>query len=135
MLKGTDRAIQDIQKELWPSVSYDLSDLKPDKAFFKRKILHRQLYSGYLRVDLCEPLLRGNFIVLKGDKLASGKDLVIESAIKHFLQEGEDHRVVYVSLNSLSADHVRKAAESELEADDCDRLTIVSADEYSTGDC
>ena len=57
---------------------------------------------------MCEQLLRGNMIVLKGDKLASGKDLVIESSIKHFLKEGGDNRVVYVCLNELRADQISK---------------------------
>ena len=88
-----------------------MADLKLDKAPFNRSKLSSQLYSGYLRLDLCEPLLRGNLIVLKGDKLASGKDLVMESAIKHFLKEDSSHRVVHVSLNALRADQIAKMAE------------------------
>lgn len=82
---------------------------------------------------MCEPLLRGNFIVLKGDKLASGKDLVIESAIKNFLREGEDHRVVHVSLNTLRADQISKM--TDLTDEERNRLAVLSADEYTQGDC
>ena len=85
-------------------LSLDLSDLQLSKAPFKRSKLVKQLYSGFLRLDLCEPLLRGNMIVLKGDKLASGKDLVMESAMKHFLKEESSHRVVHVSLNALRSE-------------------------------
>lgn len=120
-------------QEIKETINLDLSDLKLDRAPFNRLKLSQQLYSGYLRLDLCEPLLRGNFIVLKGDKLASGKDLVIESAITHFLQQGDNHRVVYVSLNALRANHISTLA--SLTADEKSRLAILSADEYTTGDC
>jgi len=45
---------------------------------------------------MVSPLSRGNFIVLKGDKRASGKNLVVQGAINEFLSESEDNRVVYV---------------------------------------
>jgi hypothetical protein len=81
---------------------------------------------------MCEPLLRGNMIVLKGDKLASGKDLVVESSIKHFLKEGSNHRVVYVCLNKLRADQISKQA--DLAEEERSRLAIIAADEYATSD-
>jgi len=31
-----------------------------------RKLVHEQLYSGHMRVDLCRPMAKGNLIVLKG---------------------------------------------------------------------
>ena len=81
---------------------------------------------------MCEPLLRGNLIVLKGDKFASGKDLVVESSIKHFLKEGDDHRVIYVGLNESRAVQISKQA--NLSDEEKSRLAIISADEYSTSD-
>jgi len=38
---------------------------------------------------MADPLTQGNFIILKGDKRASGKHLVIEGAIRNFLEEDE----------------------------------------------
>ena len=70
---------------------------------------------------------------MKGDKLASGKDMVIESAIKHFLKESGDHRVIYVSLNALRSDQISKI--ETLTEEENSRLAIVSADEYTAGDC
>lgn len=113
-------------------VDLDLGNLKLDKAPLKRMRLHKQLYSGFLRLDLCEPLLRGNLIVLKGDKLASGKDLVVESSIKHFLKESTDHRVIYACLNDLRADQILK--QTGLTEDERSRLAVISADEYTTSD-
>jgi hypothetical protein len=52
---------------------------------------------------MADPMTKGNFIVLKGDKRASGKHLVIEGAVKSFLKEDKDHKVVYVSLAKNSA--------------------------------
>ena len=83
-------------------------------------------------MDLCEPLLRGNLIVLKGDKLASGKDLVVEGTIKNFLKEAEDHRVIHICLNQLRADQIIKSL--NLTDQEKNRLAIISADEYSTLD-
>ena len=52
--------------------------------------------SGFMRLDLCEPMLKGNMIIFKGDKLSSGKDLVVSSPIKHFLKENDFNRVIHV---------------------------------------
>lgn len=82
---------------------------------------------------MCEPMLRGNFIVLKGDKLASGKDLVMESAIKHFLKEDSSHRVVHVSLNALRAEQLANLP--DLSTEEKSRISIICADEYTSGDC
>lgn len=116
------------------TVSLDLRDLKLDRAPYRRSILKNQLYSGYLRLDMCEPLLKGNLIVLKGDKLASGKDLVVESSIKHFLKESDDHRVIHVSLNAVRADQIWKVV-AGLSEDEKARLAVICADEYTSGDC
>ena len=53
---------------------------------------------------MVSPLSRGNFIVLKGDKRASGKNLVVTGAINQFLQESKDNRVVYVGQSQQTAD-------------------------------
>ena len=55
----------------------ELNDLTLQKAPYKRNLVSNQLYSGHLRLDMVSPLSRGNFIVLKGDKRASGKNLVV----------------------------------------------------------
>ena len=66
---------------------------------------------------MCEPLIRGNMIVLKGDKLASGKDLVIESTIKQFLRENDNQRVIHVGLSAPRADHLLRLCGEELTKD------------------
>ena len=53
---------------------------------------------------MVSPLSRGNFIVLKGDKRASGKNLVVSGAINEFLKESKDNRVVYVGQSMKTAD-------------------------------
>ena len=53
---------------------------------------------------MVSPLSRGNFIVLKGDKRASGKNLVVTGAINEFLKESKHNRVVYVGQSQQTAD-------------------------------
>ena len=53
---------------------------------------------------MVSPLSRGNFIVLKGDKRASGKNLVVSGTINEFLKESKDNRVVYVGQSKKTAD-------------------------------
>ena len=71
--------------------------------------------------------------MLKGDKLASGKDLVMESAMKHFLKEHSSHRVVHVSLNAVRAEKI--ANMPDISDEEKNRMAIICADEYTTGDC
>ena len=46
-----------------------------------------------------QPLTKGNFIVMKGDKRASGKTIAAEGAVQSFLDEDDSNRAVYVSLS------------------------------------
>lgn len=55
-------------------------------APFKRQIVSRQLYTGHLRIDLNQPMVENNFIVLKGPS-NSGKNLVVKDMIKYYLSE------------------------------------------------
>jgi len=74
-----------------------------DKPPLFREIGKKQLYTGYLKMDLADPLQQGNFIVFKGDKHASGRNLVIEGIVRNFLQENEDNRVVFAGLSTSDA--------------------------------
>lgn len=65
--------------------SVELNNFKLDKPPFKRQSIKEQLFTGHMRLDMGEPLSKGNFIVLKGDKRASGKNLVLEGAVNSFL--------------------------------------------------
>jgi F0F1-type ATP synthase alpha subunit len=76
-----------------------ISDLSLSKPPLKRNLVSQQLFTGHLRLDMANPMSQGNFIVLKGDKRASGKELVVQGAINSFLGESPDNRVVYVGLN------------------------------------
>ena len=73
------------------TVQIDFSDLKLDKAPYKRNLVKEQLITGHMRIDMADPMTKGNFIVLKGDKRASGKHLVIQGAANNFLNESKDH--------------------------------------------
>ena len=42
--------------------------------------------------------------MLKGDKRASGKNLVVSGAINEFLKESKDNRAVYVGQSKKTAD-------------------------------
>ena len=48
-------------------------NLKLEKAPLKRRLDSEQLYSGQMRIDMGQPMTKGNLIVFKGDKRASGK--------------------------------------------------------------
>lgn len=54
-----------------------VKDLKLSKPPLRRKLVTDQLFTGHLRLDLADPLTKGNFIVLKGNKRSSGKNLVV----------------------------------------------------------
>ena len=77
-----------------------------DKAPYKRKWVEQQLFTGHLRLDMSNPLTKGNFIALKGDKRASGKLNVAIGAINSFLSESESNKAIFVSLNNKSASQV-----------------------------
>ena len=78
-------------------------NLKLEKAPLRRKPVSEQLYSGHMRIDMGQPMTKGNLIVLKGDKRASGKSIVVEGTAKQFISESADNRVVYVSLSKAAA--------------------------------
>jgi len=73
---------------------------------------------------MADPMAKGNFIVLKGDKRASGKHLIIEGAVQQFLNEDEENTVVYVSLTKNSAQKLL----SKVEEKNRDRIALISAD-------
>lgn len=77
-----------------------MNNFKLDKVPYKRQMIKEQLYTGHLRVDMGRPIAKGNFVVMKGDKRASGKHLVAEGAVNHFLAENSNNRAVYVGLTS-----------------------------------
>ena len=64
----------------------DFNDIKLAKAPYKRHLVKDQMFTGHLRIDMADPMTKGNFIVLKGDKRASGKHLVIRGAVDNFLK-------------------------------------------------
>ncbi len=89
----------------------NLSAMRFDKQYLRREIGTKQLNSGYMRLDLADPLQQGNFIVLKGDNQASGKHMVVQGIIKNFLSESKDHRVVVAGLNRQHAQKVLSGIE------------------------
>lgn len=62
---------------------------------------------------MAQPLSKGNFIVLKGDKRASGKHLAVQGAVQSFLSEDANHKAVYVSLSDKSANNFHDAIDSK----------------------
>jgi hypothetical protein len=50
-----------------------------------------------MRLDLGNPLTKGNFIFLKGGRNA-GKTSVAFSSIRHFLAEDPSHKAIFVGL-------------------------------------
>lgn len=50
-----------------------------------------------MRLDLGQPLAKGNFIVFKGPA-RQGKTDLTSSTIKQFLMEDSEHRAIYVGL-------------------------------------
>ena len=64
-------------------------NLKLEKAPLKRRLVSEQLYSGQMRIDMGQPMTKGNLIVFKGDKRASGKSIVVENAAKSFIAESD----------------------------------------------
>ena len=75
--------------------SFDLLGELP-KASLKRSTISAQLISGHMRIDLGRPMAKGNFIVFKGPS-NKGKTSVAYSTIKHFLEESNENRAIYIS--------------------------------------
>ena len=69
---------------------------RPSKPPLLRQATREQLFTGHLRIDMCQPMTVGNFIVLKG-RPTSGKQQAIAGAIDRFLEDPNSH-VVHVSL-------------------------------------
>jgi F0F1-type ATP synthase alpha subunit len=66
-----------------------------------RELVSKQLYSGHIRLDLGNPMTKGNLIVFKGPSSA-GKTELAYTTINQFLQEDESHRAIYVGLTQNS---------------------------------
>ena len=94
-------AVQNIMSK---SGAIALPDLKLSKPPLKRSLVNSQLFTGHLRLDLADPLTKGNFIVIRGDKRSSGKNLVVQGAINSFLKEDKQNRVVYVGQTKKTAE-------------------------------
>ncbi len=58
-----------------------------------------------MRIDLGRPMAKGNFIVFKGPT-NKGKSSVAYSTIKHFLEESDEHRAIYVSSSPNSGEQL-----------------------------
>jgi len=52
---------------------------------------------------MAQPLTKGNMVVFKGDKRASGKEQVAISAVNQFLAENKNNKAIYVSYSSNTA--------------------------------
>lgn len=68
---------------------------------------------------MADPLSKGNFIVMKGDKRASGKNIVVQGAINNFLKEDKQNKVVYVG----------NSKEYFSKVDNKDQIMYISPDE------
>lgn len=68
------------------------------KAPYKRKIVSQQMFTGHMRIDLNQPMVENNFIVLKGPSKA-GKNLVVKDLIKNFLSTDTEgnRRVIFIT--------------------------------------
>mmetsp|Transcript_6826 Transcript_6826/g.11518 ORF Transcript_6826/g.11518 Transcript_6826/m.11518 type:complete len:160 (+) Transcript_6826:380-859(+) len=78
----------------------NLNNLAGEKAPFLRMPIDSQLLTGHLRLDLTNPLAKGNMTVFHGDKVASGLDKVVFGAIQRFVDEDKENKVVYVGYSS-----------------------------------
>lgn len=80
------------------SFEVDLTSKMPKPALI-RDLNREQLLSGHLRVDLLQPMTKGNVVLFKGSRNV-GKTSLATSAIRQFLAEDSNARVVYVSMSS-----------------------------------
>ena len=70
------------------------------KAPRKRNLVSEQLFSGHLRIDLNNPMVQNNCILLEGNREA-GKNIIVKDTIKYFLSDDRENnrRVVYLTPN------------------------------------
>lgn len=94
------------------------------KAPYRRKLVSRQLYTGHLRIDLNQPMVENNFILLKGPSNA-GKNLVVKDMIKYFLNDDKEgnRRVVYVTPHIKDAKNLHQNVLDEEERAKCTVVT------------
>ena len=71
------------------------------KADYQRKLVSKQLFSGQIRLDLGNPMTKGNLIMFKGAS-NSGKTRLAYSTISEFLKEDAQHQAVYIGLTQNS---------------------------------
>jgi F0F1-type ATP synthase alpha subunit len=76
----------------------DLTSRMP-KTPLIRELNSEQLLSGHIRIDLLQPMTKGNFILMKGNR-SVGKTTMTESIIKKFLAEDSESKVVYVGMST-----------------------------------
>lgn len=72
-----------------------------------------------------QPLSKGNMVLMKGDKRASGKFGVAAGAIENFLRESKDNRAVYVSLSNQAGTHMMESVDQQLRG----QLSVIAANE------
>lgn len=92
------------------------------KAPFARRLNSEQLFSGHLRIDLVQPMTKGNVILMEGNR-RTGKSTVAEGIIRQYLAENPEHKAVYVSM-SPEGDNIAKNIKS-------DRLMCIGAENES----
>eukprot|EP01017_Pseudomicrothorax_dubius_P030799 TRINITY_DN3870_c0_g2_i5.p1 TRINITY_DN3870_c0_g2~~TRINITY_DN3870_c0_g2_i5.p1 ORF type:complete len:459 (-),score=122.21 TRINITY_DN3870_c0_g2_i5:193-1569(-) len=93
----------------------------------------RQVYTGSIPIDLCEPIPEGSFVVLHGRR-GTGKSLVAGRAVKAFLSEGDRsrRRIVYVSYSRNNCERVLAQAEALDARDRVLCLSIAENREHSS---
>jgi len=101
------------------------------KAPYRRKIVSKQIYTGHMRIDLNQPMVENNFILLKGP-YNSGKHLVVQDMIKYFLQDDQEgnRRVVYVTPNIKTAKDLHQ---NVLDDDERAKWTVLTPRQLTSG--
>lgn len=100
-----------------------MNSLSVKKAPYLRRTVSEQLFTGHMRVDMCQPLTIGNFVVFKGHKQSSGKGLAIQGAIKSFLERKPEGRVIHVSLQAQTAEAIIQNVSADLR----ERIALITA--------
>jgi F0F1-type ATP synthase alpha subunit len=94
------------------------------KAPYRRRIVSQQLYTGHMRIDLNQPMVENNFILLKGPS-KSGKNIVIKDLIKKFLSTDTEgnRRVIYITPSLKDGQNVHTNVLTESERQKCTVLS------------
>lgn len=107
------------------AVELDLTSRLP-KTSLKRKLNDKQLLTGHMRLDLLNPLTKGNLVLVKG-KRSVGKTELTKNVIQTFLKTDPNAKAIYVSMQHVNQKNDKNFID-DMEPDMKNRVMVIGVD-------